>query len=190
MQPFHLLVIALAGWLNRQQQARIDYLIAENRVLKHQLEGQRPRFTDERRLRLAVKAKVPAYSMKSRRLCPWVRCLPGTGSSSRSSRPMPGRNRVDPASRNRSRSGTTHGEGKCLVGLRPNPRRTRQSRPHRGRSCVTVRFQGNYEFINNGILLLRPTGPGSAIFTRPLSGPFVVRVLLALSLRRYQTVFS
>jgi hypothetical protein len=34
IQPFHLLVIALAGWLNRHQQAVIDYLIEENRVLK------------------------------------------------------------------------------------------------------------------------------------------------------------
>jgi transposase InsO family protein len=58
LQPFHLLVIALAGWLNRQQQAVIDYLIEENRVLKDQLEGQRLRFTDEQRIRLAVKAKV------------------------------------------------------------------------------------------------------------------------------------
>ena len=58
IQPFHLLVIALAGWLNRQQQAVIDYLIEENRVLKDQLEGQRLRFTDEQRIRLAVKAKV------------------------------------------------------------------------------------------------------------------------------------
>ena len=33
IQPFHLLVIALAGWLNRQQQDVIDYLIEENRVL-------------------------------------------------------------------------------------------------------------------------------------------------------------
>jgi len=41
IQPFHLLVIALAGWLNRHQQAVIDYLIEENRVLKEQLEGQR-----------------------------------------------------------------------------------------------------------------------------------------------------
>jgi hypothetical protein len=41
LQPFHLLVIALAGWLSRQQQAVIDYLIEENRVLKEQLEGQR-----------------------------------------------------------------------------------------------------------------------------------------------------
>ena len=58
IQPFHLLVIALAGWLNRHQQDVIDYLIEENRVLKEQLEGQRLRFTDEQRIRLAVKAKV------------------------------------------------------------------------------------------------------------------------------------
>ncbi len=58
IQPFHLLVIALAGWLNRHQQAVIDYLIEENRVLKEKLEGQQLRFTDEQRIRLAVKAKV------------------------------------------------------------------------------------------------------------------------------------
>jgi hypothetical protein len=58
IQPFNLLVIALAGWLERHQQAIIDYLIEENRVLKAQLEGQRLRFTDEQRIRLAVKAKV------------------------------------------------------------------------------------------------------------------------------------
>jgi len=51
IQPFHLLVIALAGWLNRQQQTVIDYLIEENRVLKEQLEGQRLQFTDEQRIR-------------------------------------------------------------------------------------------------------------------------------------------
>ena len=33
IQPFHLLAVALAGWLNRYQQAVIDYLIEENRVL-------------------------------------------------------------------------------------------------------------------------------------------------------------
>ena len=58
IQPFHLLVIALAGWLNRQQQVVIDYLIEENRVLKEQLGGQRLRFTDEQRMRLAAKAKL------------------------------------------------------------------------------------------------------------------------------------
>ncbi|MCP3869181.1 MAG: DUF3365 domain-containing protein [Gammaproteobacteria bacterium] len=58
LHPFQLLVIALAGWLNRHQQAVIDYLIEENRVLKDQLDGQRLRFTDEQRIRLAVKAKA------------------------------------------------------------------------------------------------------------------------------------
>jgi len=58
IQPFHLLIFALVGWLNRQQQATIDYLIEENRFLKDQLKGQRLRFTDEQRTRLAVKAKV------------------------------------------------------------------------------------------------------------------------------------
>ncbi len=58
LQPFHLLLVALASWLNRHQQAVIDYLIEENRVLKEQLEGQRLRFTDDQRRRLAAKAKV------------------------------------------------------------------------------------------------------------------------------------
>ncbi len=59
IQSFHLLVISMAGWLNRHQQDVIDYLIEENRVLKEQLEGLRLRFTDEQRIRLAVKAEVP-----------------------------------------------------------------------------------------------------------------------------------
>ena len=58
LNPFQLLVIALAGWLNRHQQAVIDYLIEENHVLKNQLDGKRLRFTGEQRIRLAVKAKV------------------------------------------------------------------------------------------------------------------------------------
>ena len=57
-QPFQLLVIALAGWLNRQQQMVIDYLVEENRVLKEQLGGRRLLFTYEQRMRLAVKAKL------------------------------------------------------------------------------------------------------------------------------------
>jgi len=58
IQPFHLLVIALAGWLNLQQQVVINYLVEENRVLKEQLGGRRLLFTDEQRMRLAVKAKL------------------------------------------------------------------------------------------------------------------------------------
>jgi len=58
IRSFHFLLISLAGWLNRDQQAVIDYLIEEKCVLKDQLEGQRFRFTDEQRIRLAVRAKV------------------------------------------------------------------------------------------------------------------------------------
>lgn len=54
IHPFQLLAIALAGRLNRHQQAVIEYLIEENRVLKDQLDGQRLRFTDEQRIRLAL----------------------------------------------------------------------------------------------------------------------------------------
>ena len=55
IQPAHLTAIALAGWLNRLQKAVIDYFIEENCFLKEKLEGQRLRFTDEQRVRLAVK---------------------------------------------------------------------------------------------------------------------------------------
>lgn len=56
--PYQFLLVALAGWLNRHQQAVIDYLIEENRVLKEQLKGRRLRLTDEQRRRLAVKGKA------------------------------------------------------------------------------------------------------------------------------------
>jgi hypothetical protein len=48
----------VAGWFNRQQQVVIVYLIEENRVIKEQIGGRRLRFTDEKRKRLAVKAKA------------------------------------------------------------------------------------------------------------------------------------
>ena len=53
IQPFHPLVLALAGWIDCHQQAVIDYLIEESRVLKNQLEGQRRQFTDVERRRLS-----------------------------------------------------------------------------------------------------------------------------------------
>ena len=37
LQPWQILVAALAGWISRQQDAMIDYLREENRVLKQQL---------------------------------------------------------------------------------------------------------------------------------------------------------
>ncbi len=41
LRPWHILVIALAGWINREQQCVIEYLIAENKVPKEKL-GKMP----------------------------------------------------------------------------------------------------------------------------------------------------
>jgi transposase InsO family protein len=48
---------ALAGWVNRHQHDVIEYLQAENRILREQMGDRRPRFTDAQRRRLAVAAK-------------------------------------------------------------------------------------------------------------------------------------
>ena len=55
---FPLLATVLAGWVNRHQQAIIDYLIEENRVFKQQLRGRRLHLSDNDRRRLAAKAKA------------------------------------------------------------------------------------------------------------------------------------
>ena len=49
MQPhlWQLLVVTLAGWVNRFQQDAIEYLKEENRVLREHVGGRRLLFTDE-----------------------------------------------------------------------------------------------------------------------------------------------
>jgi hypothetical protein len=49
------LLAALVGWLDRQQQEALAYLIEENRILRGQLRGRRLRLTDDERRRLAVR---------------------------------------------------------------------------------------------------------------------------------------
>ena len=51
LDPFRLLLISLAGWLNQRQQDVIDYLQEENGVLRQHLEGKRLRFNDKQRRR-------------------------------------------------------------------------------------------------------------------------------------------
>jgi len=51
-------LIALAGWINRDQQEAIEYLRAENRVLKELLGKKRVLLNDDQRRRLAVPGKV------------------------------------------------------------------------------------------------------------------------------------
>jgi putative transposase len=52
--PLHLIVASLFGWLEREQRDVIEFLRAENRILKTQLHGRRMRLSDDERRRLAV----------------------------------------------------------------------------------------------------------------------------------------
>src|ERR1700760_42823 len=58
VDPFRLLLIAVAGWMNHRQQQVIEYLREENRVLRDQLGSRPPRFDDDQRRRLAGRAKA------------------------------------------------------------------------------------------------------------------------------------
>src|SRR2546427_13199271 len=57
MDPCSFLIVSIAGWMNRHQQAVIEYLMEENRVLREQIGRRRMRFDDDQRRRLAAKAK-------------------------------------------------------------------------------------------------------------------------------------
>jgi hypothetical protein len=60
LDPFRLLLIAIAGWMNHEQQQVIDYLREENRVLRAQIGNRRLRFDDAQRRRLAIRARALA----------------------------------------------------------------------------------------------------------------------------------
>jgi putative transposase len=57
LSPMRVLLVTLSGFVNRQQQHVIEYLVEENRVLKGQLTGRRLRLTDDQRRRLAAKGR-------------------------------------------------------------------------------------------------------------------------------------
>src|SRR4051794_31461910 len=52
------LLMVLSGWVHRRQLVVIEFLQAENRLLKYRLRGKRIRFTDAERALLARKAKA------------------------------------------------------------------------------------------------------------------------------------
>jgi hypothetical protein len=52
------LLLVVSGWVHRQQLIVIEFLQAENRLLKERLRGKRIRFTDAERVLLARKAKA------------------------------------------------------------------------------------------------------------------------------------
>src|SRR5436190_22552982 len=61
MQPWQLILIGVAGWMNRRQQQVIDYVLEENRVLREQLGKQRLSFSETQKKRLALKAKAVGW---------------------------------------------------------------------------------------------------------------------------------
>ena len=58
LQPWQILLLILGGWINKHQQDAIDYLIAENRILREKLGKRRILLTDAQRRILAIKGKV------------------------------------------------------------------------------------------------------------------------------------
>ena len=54
--PLQMLLVMIAGWVNRQQLAVIDYLKEENRVLRELQGRRRLRFKGDQHRRLAAKA--------------------------------------------------------------------------------------------------------------------------------------
>lgn len=58
LHPLRTLLLAVAGWVQREQQKTIAYLVEENRVPKELHGGTLPRLTDDQRRRLAAKGKA------------------------------------------------------------------------------------------------------------------------------------
>ena len=58
LQPWHFFLIGLSGWINRQQQRTIEYLITENQVLRGKVGKKRILLNDNQRRRLAVKGRL------------------------------------------------------------------------------------------------------------------------------------
>jgi putative transposase len=58
LQPWQLVLVSLASWINREQQSRIEYLQTEVAVLKEYIGQKRILLNDDQRRRLAVKGKM------------------------------------------------------------------------------------------------------------------------------------
>jgi hypothetical protein len=63
LPPWQLLLLILAGWINRRQQNAIEYLLTEDRILREKLGKKRKLFDDDQRRRLAIKGKTLGRKM-------------------------------------------------------------------------------------------------------------------------------
>ncbi len=57
LNPLHILLFCVAGWMNREQAEVVEYLKAKNKILRELLGNKRPRLNDNQRRRLAVLGK-------------------------------------------------------------------------------------------------------------------------------------
>jgi hypothetical protein len=53
-RPLMMLLMMLAGWINRQQQDAIEYLKEENKILREKFGKRRIILNDDQRHRLAI----------------------------------------------------------------------------------------------------------------------------------------
>jgi putative transposase len=58
LQPWQLLLLIVASWINEEQQRVIEYLRTENQILKEKLGNKRILLNNDQRRRLAVKGKT------------------------------------------------------------------------------------------------------------------------------------
>ena len=101
MEPSRFILIYLAAWINRQQQAAIEYLSEKIRILKEHVCPKRLQFTDEQRRRIAAKAKKVKFGrlkeianlVPPQTLLDWFRRLVGASYDSSEKR-MGGRGRT------------------------------------------------------------------------------------------------
>src|ERR1700724_1764332 len=124
--------MVVAGWLHRQQAAVIEYLSAENRVLRERLGDRRIIFTDAERRNLAAKAR--AVGRKTLRelgtivtpetLFRWQRELVARKWSFRASQTRPAAETCG--------IGRADGNRKPGLGLQAHPRGNGEPRPHAG----------------------------------------------------------
>ena len=63
LQPWQLLLLTLAGWINHSQQDAVEYLITENRILREKHGKKRILLNNDQRRRLAVKGKILGRKM-------------------------------------------------------------------------------------------------------------------------------
>jgi hypothetical protein len=63
--PWQLFLLIVAGWVNREQQQKIDCLKTQLAVLKEQFGNKRILLTDDQRRTIAVKGRVLGHKQLS-----------------------------------------------------------------------------------------------------------------------------